>query len=40
MKNIESGKYNIPYDGKEDDIECEDDADENDVCSGSDEQAQ
>lgn len=31
--DIESDEYDIPYDGEEDDIECEDDDDEND--SGS-----
>lgn len=36
---IESDEYDIPYDGEEDDIECEDDDDENDDGSGSDDQA-
>ncbi|XP_023298243.2 bacchus [Lucilia cuprina] len=37
--DIESDEYDIPYDGEEDDIECEDDDDENDDGSGSDDQA-
>ncbi|CAD6999654.1 bacchus [Ceratitis capitata] len=36
---IESDEYDIPYDGEEEDLECDDDDDDNDDGSGSDDQA-
>ncbi|XP_017462004.1 PREDICTED: 46 kDa FK506-binding nuclear protein-like, partial [Rhagoletis zephyria] len=37
--DIESDEYDIPYDGEEEDLECDDDDDDNDDGSGSDDQA-
>ncbi|XP_036347225.1 bacchus-like, partial [Rhagoletis pomonella] len=37
--DIESDEYDIPYDGEEEDLECDDDDDDNNDGSGSDDQA-